>query len=335
MQKKQTISYKDAGVDVDKGDAFVESIRARVQSTYNDRVVSGIGGFAALYKMAGGKLLATGTDGVGTKVKIAQLLDMHDTIGIDLVAMCVNDIICTGAKPMFFLDYIATGKLELRVAEEIVKGIVEGCKQSEAALIGGETAEMPGLYQTSEYDLAGFAVGEVDEKDVLTGDKIKDGNTLIALASSGLHSNGFSLVRKLVKENEKKLLTECLTPTLIYWNAVKNIFPFINGMAHITGGSFANIPRINKKFDYVVETLPKPDEIPSVLDEIAGRSGLSGTELYTTFNMGVGLVLATSDADKITAHLTEIGQKYWKIGHTVKGQGKVKVRSGKDCFIIQ
>ena len=335
MQKKQTVTYKDAGVDVDKGDAFVERIRERVQSTYNNRVVSGVGGFASLYKMAGGKLLATGTDGVGTKVKIAQLLNRHDTIGIDLVAMCVNDILCTGAKPLFFLDYIATGKLELHVAEEIVKGIVEGCKQSEAALIGGETAEMPGLYQTGEYDLAGFAVGEVDEKDVLTGDKIKDGDTLIALASSGLHSNGFSLVRKLVKENEKKLLTECLTPTLIYWNAVKNIFPFINGMAHITGGSFANIPRINKKFDYVVETLPKPDEIPSVLDEMTGRSGLSGTELYTTFNMGVGLVLATSDADKVTAHLTSIDQKFWEIGHTVKGQGKVNVRSGKNCFVIQ
>ena len=334
MQEKQTVTYKDAGVDVDKGDAFVARIRARVQSTYNNRVVSGVGGFAALYKMAEGKLLAAGTDGVGTKVKIAQLLDKHDTIGIDLVAMCVNDILCTGAKPMFFLDYIATGKLELRVAEEIVKGVVEGCKQSEAALIGGETAEMPGLYQTGEYDLAGFAVGEVEEKDVLTGDRVMEGDTLIALASSGLHSNGFSLVRKLIKETEKKLLAECLTPTCIYWNAVKDILPFINGMAHITGGGFNNIPRINGSFDYIIETLPRFDEIPSVLEEVAGRSGLSGAGLYTTFNMGVGLVLVTNDADKVTTHLTGLGQKFWKIGHVEKGQGKVNVRSGKNCFVI-
>ncbi|MFH1157723.1 MAG: phosphoribosylformylglycinamidine cyclo-ligase [Pseudomonadota bacterium] len=334
MQKKQTVTYKDAGVDIDKGDAFVERIRAKVQSTYTDRVVSGVGGFAALYKMAGGKLLAAGTDGVGTKVKIAQLLDRHDTIGIDLVAMCVNDILCTGAKPLFFLDYIATGKLELRVAEGIIKGIVEGCKQSEAALIGGETAEMPGLYQTGEYDLAGFAVGEVDEKDVLTGDKVTEGDTLIALASSGIHSNGFSLVRKLVKETEKKLLAECLTPTLIYWKAVKDILPLINGMAHITGGGFANIPRMNEKFDYIIENLPKPDDIPSSLAEVAKRSGLTGAGLYTTFNMGVGLVIATRNADKVTAHLNKTGQKFWKIGHAAKGQGKVSVRSGKDCFDI-
>jgi phosphoribosylformylglycinamidine cyclo-ligase len=332
MTVAKKITYKDSGVDIDRGDAFVENIKARVRSTYNDRVVSGIGGFAALYRMDGGKLLAAGTDGVGTKVKIAQILDKHDTIGIDLVAMCVNDVICTGAKPLFFLDYIATGKLELRVAEAIIKGVVEGCKQSGAALIGGETAEMPGLYQAGEYDLAGFSVGEVDEKSLIDGSGLKEGDALIALASSGIHSNGYSLVRKLVKENETKLLEECLTPTRIYWPVVKDIFPHLKGMAHITGGGLSNIPRINENFDYIIENLP--DDIPPVLNEMVKRSGLDGAELYQTFNMGMGFVLATSEADKVMAHLKKSGERFWKIGHVVKGQGRVVVRSGKQNFTL-
>jgi phosphoribosylformylglycinamidine cyclo-ligase len=334
MTVAQKITYKDAGVDIERGDDFVERIKARVRSTYGDRVVSGIGGFAALYRMDGGKLLAAGTDGVGTKVKIAQHLDKHDTIGIDLVAMCVNDVICTGAKPLFFLDYLATGKLELRVAEEIIKGIVEGCKQSSMALIGGETAEMPGIYQHGEYDLAGFAVGEVEEKALIDGSKVQEGDTLIAIPSSGIHSNGYSLVRKLVKESEKELLEDCLTPTRIYWNTVKDILPHLKGMAHITGGGFANIPRINGAFDFVVDYLPGLDEIPSVFGEMVKRSGLDGAELYQTFNMGVGMVLATSETEKVTAQLNAIKQPFWKIGHIEKGSGMTVVRANGNNFSL-
>ena len=334
MTVAQKVTYKDSGVDIERGDEFVERIKSRVKSTYGDRVVSGIGGFAALYRMDGGKLLAAGTDGVGTKVKIAQLLDKHDTIGIDLVAMCVNDVICTGAKPLFFLDYIATGKLELHVAEEIIKGIVEGCKQSGAALIGGETAEMPGLYQKGEYDLAGFSVGEVEEKSLISGSTLQEGDTLIALPSSGIHSNGYSLVRKLVKETETKLLEECLTPTRIYWPAVKDIFHLLKGMAHITGGGLENIPRINEGFNYVIDNLPEINEIPAVFGEMVKRSGLSGAELYRTFNMGMGFVLATGEAEKVAAHLNKINQPFRKIGHVTKGTGSVIVRSGQHDFTV-
>lgn len=330
----QKITYKDAGVDIEKGDAFVERIKARVKSTYGDRVVSGIGGFAALYRMDGGKLLAAGTDGVGTKVKIAQILNKHDTIGIDLVAMCVNDIICTGAKPLFFLDYIATGKLEINVAEEIVTGIVDGCQQSGAALIGGETAEMPGMYQAGEYDLAGFAVGEVEEKHLMNGLSLAEGDTLIALPSSGIHSNGYSLVRKLVKETEKKLLEECLTPTRIYWSAVKDILPLVKGMAHITGGGLTNIPRMNEGFDYQLDNIPELSDIPAVFGELVSRSGLDDVDLYQAFNMGMGMVLATAQPEKITVHLNKIQQPFRIIGHVTKGRGQVIVRSGKHSFTL-
>jgi len=326
------ITYKDAGVDIERGDEFVERIKAKVRSTYSDRVMSGVGGFAALYKMHGGKLLATGTDGVGTKVKLAQVLNKHDTVGIDLVAMCVNDIICTGATPMFFLDYLATGKLELEVAESIIDGIVEGCKQAEASLVGGETAEMPGLYGEGEYDLAGFAVGEVDEAALIDGQKIKEGDAIFALASAGFHSNGYSLVRKMVKEHETKLMQDCLTPTRIYWKTVKDILPLANGMAHITGGGLGNVPRMNGAFDYVLEYLPKLDEIPSVFGEMVNRCGLDGKELYETFNMGMGFMIATSEPENLAARLSALGEKFWKVGHVVKGQGNTVVRAGGQSF---
>jgi phosphoribosylformylglycinamidine cyclo-ligase len=333
MTTTNKITYKDAGVDIEAGDAFVERIKDKVRSTYGPRVMSGVGGFAALYKMHGGKLLATGTDGVGTKVKLAQALKKHDTVGIDLVAMCVNDIICTGATPLYFLDYLATGKLDLAVSEAIIAGIVEGCKQSECSLIGGETAEMPGVYADGVYDLAGFAVGEVDEAKVFDGAKVKEGDTLIALASSGIHSNGFSLVRRLVKENERVLMEQALTPTRIYWNVVKEIMSLLSGMAHITGGGLSNIPRMNEKFDYVLELLPKLDDIPPVFGEMVKRSGLEGKELYETFNMGMGFVVATSAPDKVTAALSKLGQKYWKVGHVVKGQGNTLVRTGDMTWV--
>jgi phosphoribosylformylglycinamidine cyclo-ligase len=335
MSISNKITYKDAGVDIEAGDQFVERIKEKVRSTYGPRVMSGVGGFAALYKMHGGKLLATGTDGVGTKVKLAQALNKHDTVGVDLVAMCVNDIICTGATPLFFLDYLATGKLDLAVSEAIIAGIVDGCKQSECALIGGETAEMPGVYADGVYDLAGFAVGEVDEKAVFDGSKVKQGDTLIALASSGIHSNGFSLVRRLVKEHERGLMEACLTPTRIYWPVVKEIMPLVNGMAHITGGGLGNIPRMNEKFDYVLDVLPKVDEIPHVFGEMINRSGLDGKELYETFNMGMGFVVATSEPDKVIAALKNLGQTHWKIGHvaTAEGVGNMAiVRAGGQQF---
>ena len=327
MKAQQKTTYKDAGVDIERGDAFVDSIRKRVESTYNNRVVSGVGGFAALYDMQDGRYLAAGTDGVGTKVKVAQGLRQHDTIGIDLVAMCVNDVICTGARPLFFLDYIATGKLELDVAGDIIKGIVEGCKQAGAALIGGETAEMPGVYPPGEYDLAGFCVGEVQKKDLVDGSAVQEGDTLIALPSSGIHSNGYSLVRKLVVPWEEDLMRQCLAPTRIYWNVVSRVLPLVRGMAHITGGGISNIPRMNEGFDYHIDYLPPLSDIPFAMAEIARRSGMEGKELYETFNMGIGFVLATAKPDAVIGALFSMNEPFWRIGHVVKGSGRAVVRA--------
>jgi len=315
-----SISYKDAGVDIDKGDQFVEKIKKKVLSTYNARVVEGIGGFACLYEMTGDRLLAAGTDGVGTKLKVAQNLNIHGTIGIDLVAMCVNDIICTGAKPLFFMDYLATGKLELEVSEAIIEGVVEGCLQSGAALIGGETAEMPGMYQNGEYDLAGFAVGEVDRSKLLDGSKIKEGDSLIALASSGFHSNGYSLIRKLIREEERDLLKEVLTPTKIYVKEIQALLEkdLITGAAHITGGGLYNIPRMNKNYSYEITNLPSLDEVPAVISEIANRSGLEKEELYKTFNMGMGMVVSTNCSGEVKALLKDMDVKFWEVGKVVK-----------------
>lgn len=320
MAEKRKISYKDAGVDLEIADALVDKIKARVQTTYGSAVVSEVGGFAALYKTGNGKVLAAGTDGVGTKVKVAQALGKHDTIGIDLVAMCVNDVICTGAKPLFFLDYLAMAKIDLAVLDEIIAGIVDGCRQSGMALIGGETAEMPDVYHSGEYDLAGFAVGEVDEEKIIDGKSIKAGDTLLAFPSSGIHSNGFSLVRRLIQPGEKSLLVQALTPTCIYWNAVKDLLPLIKGMAHITGGGFGNIPRMNGNFDYVINALP---ERPDIFDVLADRSGLDDKMLYETFNMGIGFVLATDKPDEI---IQKAPEKVYKIGHVTPGIGKVKMR---------
>ena len=332
MAQAQKTSYRDAGVDVERGDAFVERIKEKVKSTYGARVVSGIGGFAALYDM-GDKLLAAGTDGVGTKLKLAQALGKHDTIGIDLVAMCVNDVICTGARPLFFLDYIATGKLELATAEAIVTGIVDGCKQAEMALIGGETAEMPGMYADEEYDLAGFCIGEVAKPYLIDGQSMQEGDALIALPSSGIHSNGYSLVRKLVNADEKDLMAACLTPTRIYWKAVQQVLPYIGGMAHITGGGFANIPRMNEGFDYVIDALPTMAEIPPVFSTLRDRSGLDAAELYQTFNMGIGFVIATNDVHAVMQKLQSIGENPMRIGHIRRGTGRVVVE-GTDGFTI-
>lgn len=332
------ITYKDAGVDIEKGDALVSKIKAKVQSTYGKRVKEGVGGFSCLYEIGNGKLLAAGTDGVGTKLKLAQILDKHDTIGIDLVAMCVNDILCTGAKSLFFMDYLATAKLDVNVSEQIIDGVVEGCKQAGAALIGGETAEMPGMYQNGDYDLAGFAVGEVMEKDLIDGKKVKEGDTLFGIASSGFHSNGYSLVRKLIKEDETELVEKCLTPTRIYCSLVDEILEdqkeFITGMAHVTGGGFTNIARMNKNFNYMIENPPKMDEIPEVFKMAQERSELPANELYRTFNMGVGFVIATSNPEKLHNILTKKGEKFWTLGQVVKGNGKVEFKSSEFDFTL-
>jgi phosphoribosylformylglycinamidine cyclo-ligase len=300
------VTYKDSGVDINKGDELVEAIKKKVKSTY-------------------GKLLSVGTDGVGTKLKIAQQLGIHNTIGIDLVAMCVNDILCTGATPLLFLDYLACGKLDLKVSNFLIDGIVDGCKQSECALIGGETAEMPGVYGDDEYDLAGFAVGEVFKNDLIDGKKMREGNTIIGLPSSGLHSNGYSLVRKIINKDEH--LKMALTPTRIYHKTISPILKqhrdIILGMAHITGSGFLNISRMNPNFDYIVENLPGFDEIPPIFSILKNLAQLDIKEMYQTFNMGVGFTIVTNNPDRLTRCLDDMSEKYWVLGKTVKGTEKI------------
>ncbi len=325
-ENKMTITYKDAGVDIDKGDEFVGRISKYIKSTYDANVVTGVGGFAALYDLGEDRYLAAGTDGVGTKLKLAIDLDKHDTIGIDLVAMCVNDLICTGAMPMFFLDYLATGKLKLENAEAIVKGIVEGCKQSKSALIGGETAEMPGMYSEGHYDLAGFSVGDVYKKDLIDGSKLKEGDTIIGLRSSGFHSNGYSLVRALIKDDETALKEKCLTPTKIYVQTIKGLLKAhredIKGIANITGGGIHNIERINKEFGYEITDFPSYGDIPEEIGILAERSGLSKEELYKTFNMGIGMAVVTDRPDEVIATLEELGEHTFVLGKiTTKFKG--------------
>lgn len=327
------LSYKDSGVDIEKGDLFVERISKMVKSTYNKKVVSGVGGFCALYAMDEDRYLASSTDGVGTKIKLAIELGVHDTIGIDLVAMCVNDLICSGARPMFFLDYFASSSLDLEVSEAVLKGIVEGCHLSQMALIGGETAEMPGMYQKGDYDLAGFSVGEVMKKDLIDGEKLKIGDSLVAIASSGFHSNGYSLVRKILetKKANLDLKRACLAPTKIYVKQVLLILQKhrekIKGLANITGSGFLNIPRINEKFDYHIHTTV---ELPKHMKEVCEMSGLDEIELYRTFNMGVGMVIATDDPETISRELELFGEKSFVIGRVEKaGSGKIYLK-GKE-----
>lgn len=316
------MNYKEAGVDIDLGDKFVEKIKNLVRSTHNENVVAGVGGFAALYKMDQDRFLVASTDGVGTKIKLAIELGFHETIGIDLVAMCVNDLLCTGARPLFFLDYFASGKLDLGVGEAVLKGIVEGCHQGKMALIGGETAEMPGMYQDGDYDLAGFSVGEVFQKDIIDGSQIKPGDTLVGIPSSGFHSNGFSLVRKAIdslpsSSEKEQLKSECLTPTAIYVDLIKKINStdpkLINGIANITGGGFHNIPRMNDAYTYSITSPPKIDELPSFMRKVLEITKLSKEDAYKTFNMGVGLVIATNQPES----LQKIIDRSWIIGTVI------------------
>ncbi|NQV42301.1 MAG: phosphoribosylformylglycinamidine cyclo-ligase [Candidatus Marinimicrobia bacterium] len=325
-----SIDYKDAGVNIEKGYEAVQRIKKDVESTHGPEVLGGIGGFGGMFapNVSGmtQPILVSGTDGVGTKLKLAFALDKHDSIGIDCVAMCVNDVICVGAKPLFFLDYIATGKLEPQQVEGIVAGIAEGCRQSGAALVGGETAEMPGFYARGEYDVAGFTVGMVDQPNMIDGKAVESGDVIIGLSSSGVHSNGFSLVRKLFPEDrwsesfgESTLGETLLTPTKIYVKSVLSVLEnhSIHAIAHITGGGFIeNIPRAYPtQYQAVIKKGTWP--LHNIFNLIQETSKLEDDAMYNTFNMGIGMVLIVGpgDADQILAQLTEMGEAASKIGH--------------------
>ncbi|MBD0263368.1 MAG: phosphoribosylformylglycinamidine cyclo-ligase [Tolypothrix sp. Co-bin9] len=303
------MDYRDAGVDVEAGRAFVDQIRNLVHSTFRPEVIGGLGGFGGCFQLPGGfkePVLVSGSDGVGTKLKIAFLVNRHDTVGIDLVAMCVNDVLTSGAEPLFFLDYLATGKLEKEQLTQVVAGIASGCKLAGCALLGGETAEMPGFYSLGEYDLAGFCVGIVEKSQMLDGSQVQEGDVAIALASSGVHSNGFSLVRKIISErnlswsdrpelfNGQSLGETFLTPTRIYVKSVlaaRQAGLEIHGMAHITGGGLPeNLPRCLGK-NQAIKINSDSWTIPPVFQWLAETGSVSPEAMYNTFNMGIGFVL--------------------------------------------
>jgi len=328
-----TISYKDSGVDKEEGYRTVEKIKDKVKSTYSANVMNEIGSFGALYKIGDYKkpVLVSGTDGVGTKLKIAFETGKYDTIGIDCVAMCVNDILCHGAKPLFFLDYLACGKLDSDVSSEIIKGVADGCLQAGASLIGGETAEMPGFYTVGEYDIAGFAVGAVEEDEIVNGSKIEEGDTIIAISSSGPHSNGFSLIRKLfvdlneVYEN-KRIWEHLLTPTKIYVKSIRKLMESvkINGMAHITGGGLIeNVPRTIPE-GLCANIDKKKVEIHPIFKHGYFKK-VTEDELWGTFNMGVGFIVIVKkeDVEKTIGILKENGENAYEIGYISKGENKL------------
>ncbi|MFC0308160.1 phosphoribosylformylglycinamidine cyclo-ligase [Gallibacterium trehalosifermentans] len=328
---KQTLSYKDAGVDINAGNELVERIKPHVKRTRRAEVIGGLGGFGALcaipakYKEP---ILVSGTDGVGTKLRLAIDLHKHDTIGIDLVAMCVNDLIVQGAEPLFFLDYYATGKLDVDIASDVIKGIANGCEQSGCALIGGETAEMPGMYHANDYDLAGFCVGVVEKNEIIDGSAVRVGDALIALGSSGPHSNGYSLIRKIIEVANispaetllegKPLAEHLLAPTKIY---VKSILPLlkhvdVHAIAHLTGGGFwENIPRVLP--DHVRAVINEASwQWPAVFRWLQENGNVDTYEMYRTFNCGVGIIIALpqEDVETALALLAQTGEKAWVIG---------------------
>ncbi|MCR5734579.1 MAG: phosphoribosylformylglycinamidine cyclo-ligase [Lachnospiraceae bacterium] len=335
------MDYKSAGVDIEAGYKAVELMKEHVKKTMRPEVIGGLGGFSGAFSLEKymkmeKPTLVSGTDGVGTKLKLAFLLDKHDTIGIDCVAMCVNDIACAGGEPLFFLDYIACGKNEPEKIASIVKGVAEGCKMAGAALIGGETAEMPGFYPVDEYDLAGFAVGIVDQNKLITGEGILEGDTVIGIASSGVHSNGYSLIRKVFPMRESNMtepisslgccLGEALlTPTKIYvkaLNSVKDSGVVIKGCSHITGGGFyENVPRMLPEGKRAVI---KKDSysVPPVFKLIQESGGIKEQVMYNTYNMGIGmmLVIDKDDEQKTIAAIEEAGEKAFKIGHIENGE---------------
>lgn len=335
------MDYKNAGVDIEAGYKSVELMKEHIKKTMRPEVLTNIGGFSGAFSMEAFKkmekpTLVSGTDGVGTKLKLAFLLDKHDTVGIDCVAMCVNDIACAGGEPLFFLDYIACGKNIPEKIATIVSGVADGCAQSDAALIGGETAEMPGFYPEDEYDLAGFAVGVVDEKDLITGKDIKAGDTLVGIASSGVHSNGFSLVRKIFKMDKETLNTyheelgqtlgeALIAPTKIYVKALRSVKEAgvrIKGCSHVTGGGFyENIPRMLP--DGVRAVIKKDSyEVPAIFRMMAREGDVAEEMMYNTYNMGIGMVLALdpSDVDKAMEAIRAAGETPYVIGQVEDGE---------------
>ena len=333
----KSLSYRDAGVNIDAGNEFVQKIKSSVASTSRPGVMGSLGGFGGLFELPENyrqPVLVSGTDGVGTKLKLAIDLNRHDTIGIDLVAMCVNDILVLGAEPLYFLDYYATGELNTEIAASVVEGIAEGCRQSNAALIGGETAEMPGMYGKGDYDLAGFCVGVVEKQEIIDGSEVKAGDAMIAIASSGPHSNGYSLVRKIIEVSGADinqafdstggtLGDALLAPTNIYVKAIHDLLPKfdIHAMAHITGGGLLeNIPRVlPENSQAIVHT--SSWQLPQVFQWLQDNGNVDINEMYRTFNCGVGMVLivAADDADAIISSLNQNGDNAWQLGTIDEG----------------
>lgn len=330
------ITYKDSGVNIEEGYKTVDLIKRYTAKTMIPGVINGIGSFAGMFEIGQYKnpVLVSGTDGVGTKLEIAFRMKKYDTVGIDCVAMCVNDILCHGAKPLFFLDYLACGKLEAEVAADIVKGVSDGCIQAGCALIGGETAEMPGFYRDGEYDIAGFAVGIVEKDKIIDGSSIKSGDVLIGIESSGIHSNGYSLVRKLIKDldedfNGSKMGDVLLKPTKIYVKTIQKLMESfdIKGMAHITGGGFyENIPRMFKN-DFTAVVDKKSFNVPEIFKHIISL-GVAEEQMFNTYNMGIGYVLCVNPEDsyKVIRTIEDMGERAYKIGQVEDGGRKVCIK---------
>ncbi len=338
-----SLSYRDAGVNIDAGDALVERIKPLAAATSRPGVVTGLGGFGALFELPWDRyrqpVLVSGTDGVGTKLKLAIELNRHDGVGIDLVAMCANDILVAGAEPLFFLDYYASGRLDLEVATAVIAGIAEGCKRAGCALTGGETAEMPGMYSAGDYDLAGFCVGIAEKDDLITPDRVQVGDTLIALASSGPHSNGYSLIRKVLEvsgaDPDQRLggstLADLLmAPTRIYVKPVLALMQQfrVHAMAHITGGGLVeNLPRVLPNGVKAVVDLASWQR-PAIFDWLQTQGGIADSEMLRTFNCGIGLVLCLPEgtADAACAALDAAGERAWRLGHIASAQPGAKPR---------
>ena len=345
---EEKLTYRDAGVDIDAGNYSVQLIKDSVKATYRPEVLGDLGGFGGLFALNSGKykepVLVSGTDGVGTKLKLAFMLDKHDTIGQDAVAMCVNDILVQGAEPLFFLDYLAVGKLEPEQVAAVVKGVADACKESGCALIGGETAEMNGFYPVGEYDIAGFAVGAVDKSKIITSQRVKTGDVLLGLPSSGVHSNGYSLVRKIVfdkmgfkgdevfDELGKSIGEELLTPTRLYPRVCLPLIEKydIHGMVHITGGGYyENIPRALPD-NMGAEINADKWTVPAVFELLQKWGNVDWKEMYRTFNMGIGMIIIASpdEAEKIKADLAEQEEFCFEIGHVTEGSHEVVIKGG-------
>lgn len=325
------ITYKESGVNIEEGYKSVKLIKDYAAKTMSQYVLNGLGSFAGMIELPEGykkPVLVSGTDGVGTKLDIACKKKKYDTVGIDCVAMCVNDILCHGAKPLFFLDYIACGKLEAEVAADLVKGVSDGCIQSDCALVGGETAEMPGFYDKGDYDIAGFAVGIADKDEIIDGTKIEEGDALVGIASSGVHSNGFSLVRKLFTDldeefNNEEVWKTLITPTKIYVKPVLKLMESfeIRGMAHVTGGGFIeNVPRMFNGRNLTAVINKDSYEIPAIFEKMIEK-GVARDHMYNTFNMGIGFILCVKqeDAKAVIDLLNEMGETAYEIGYVISG----------------